>query len=571
MDEKQYLEHLDALWKENWPVGIPREIEYPLGQVPVTQYLQFHAKQTPGKVCVIFYGKEMTYGELDDLSDRFAAYLASKGLKKGDRTAVFLLNCPQFLIAFYGILKLGCIYVPVNPLFKEHEFVHEINDAGPKIIVCLDILYPLVESTKDRTGFDEIIVTRLTDYLPENPVFPLPDVFRVPPRECPGTLDFRFILEKQWPRYPDPCLTKDDIAAINYTGGTTGLPKGCVHSHFNLLCTGSAGRLNMHQDGDAAADDVALAIMPSFWIAGELFIIIPIINGSTIIYFTRWDPVAALTAIDRYKAAHLSGTVDMMVELMDHPDFASYDLRSLKTTMVNSFVKKLNVDYRSRWKQLTGVTMREASYGMTETHTLDTLTINMQDNDMDLNSRPVFVGLPMPGTRLKIVDFKTRELVVLGHEGEIVINTPTLMKSYWNSPGASAETIRDGWFYTGDIGMIDDAGYLHYLGRNKEMIKVKGMSVFPSEIEIILGRHPAIEGSGVVAKPDPDKGEIPVAFVKLKESFSGKISAEELVAWSRQNMAGYKVPLIRIVEGLPLSVTGKVLKEQLKAGLNEGD
>jgi fatty-acyl-CoA synthase len=276
-------------------------------------------------------------------------------------------------------------------------------------------------------------------------------------------------------------------------------------------------------------------------------------------------------AIDRYKATNIAGTVDMMVELMEHPDFASYDLGSLKTTLVNSFVKKLNSDYRIRWKKLTGVIMREASYGMTETHTLDTLTNGMQENDMDLKSRPVFVGLPMPGTMFKIVDFKTRELVPFGHEGEIVIKTPTLMKSYWNSPEATAENIRDGWFCTGDIGMIDEKGYLHYLGRNKEMMKVKGMSVFPSEIEIILGRHPAIEGSGVIPKPDPEKGEIPVAFVKLKENFACKISEEELVAWSKQNMSVYKVPIIRIVKDLPLSVTGKVLKEQLKARYMDED
>ncbi len=567
MDEKTYLEELDRLWKKNWPEGIPTEIEYSLGKIPIFHYLKDHAEKTPDKTCIIFYGKKISYGEIDDLSDRFAAYLASKGLKKGDRVAVFFLNCPQFFIAFYGILKLGCIYVPVNPLFKEHEFIHEMNDAAPRIIVCLDILYPLVAATRNETRFEEIITTRLPDFLPDRPELPLPDVFHMPRQECPGTTDFMTILQNQAPGYPDNHVTIDDIAAINYTGGTTGLPKGCVHTHWNMLCTGAAGGLNFHLEDHDSDNDVGIAILPSFWIAGELLLIIPIINGTTIVYFTRWDATAALMAIDRYKATNISGTLDMIVEMMDHPDFHQYDLSSMKFTLVSSFVKKLNIDYRRRWQKLTGAVLRESSYGMTETHTLDTFTNGMQKDDMDLTSRPVFVGLPMPGTRFKIVDFTTGELVPLGREGEIVIKTPTLMKAYWQNPELTKEQIRDGWYKTGDIGMIDEEGYLHYLGRNKEMIKVKGMSVFPSEIEIILGRHPAVEGSGVVSMSHPDKGEIPVAFVKLKDGFAGRVSVEELSAWAKENMAVYKVPQIRLLDQLPLSVTGKVLKEELKAAL----
>lgn len=567
MDENAYLEELDRLWKKNWPKGIPTEIEYSLGKVPIFHYLKDHAENTPEKTCIIFYGKKISYSEINDLSDRFAAYLSSKGLKKGDRVAVFFLNCPQFFIAFYGILKLGCIYVPVNPLFKEHEFIHEMNDATPKIIVCLDILYPLVLSTKDETRFEEIITTRLSDFLPDEPALPLPDLFHMPRQECPGTSDFMAILENRPPQYPDNRVTIDDIAAINYTGGTTGLPKGCVHTHWNMLCTGAAGAINLFREDPDTANDVAIAILPSFWIAGELLLIIPIIKGTTIVYLTRWDAATALMAIDRYKAGTISGTTDMIVEMMDHPDFHQYDMSSLKSTLVSSFVKKLNIEYRRRWKDLTGAVMRESSYGMTETHTLDTFTNGMQEDDMDLKSQPVFVGMPMPGTRFKIIDFKTGALMPLGREGEIVINTPTLMASYWQNPKMTEEQIKDGWYKTGDIGMIDENGYLHYMGRNKEMIKVKGMSVFPSEIEIILGRHPAIEGSGVVPMIHPDKGEIPVAFVKLKDQFIGKITAEELSAWSRENMAVYKVPQIRLVDQLPLSVTGKVLKEELKAKL----
>ncbi|MFO7965339.1 MAG: AMP-binding protein [Desulfobacterales bacterium] len=567
MDEKAYLIELDRIWKRNWPAGIPREIEYSLGKVPIFHYLKHHAHQTPGKPCIIFYGRSITYAEIDDLSDRFAAYLSKSGLKKGDRVAVFLLNCPQFFIVFYGILKLGCIFVPVNPLFKEHEFVHEMNDADPKIIVSLDILYPLVKSTRNKTRFEGVITTRLSDFLPNDPELPLPDVFDIPPQACPGADDFMTILEHQSPDYPDNGVSIADIAAINYTGGTTGLPKGCVHTHWNMLCTGAAGGINLYREKAETGRETAIAVLPSFWIAGELLVIIPIIKGTTIVYLTRWDAKAALMAIDRYKADTISGTTDMIVELMEHPDLSNYDIRSLKFTLVSSFVKKLNIDYRRKWEKLTGSIMRESSYGMTETHTLDTFTNGMQEGDMDLKSRPVFVGMPMPGTRFKIIDFKTGKPVPLGQEGEIVISTPTLMTSYWRNPELTKEQIRNGWYRTGDIGMLDEEGYLHYFGRNKEMIKVKGMSVFPSEIEIILGRHPAVEGSGVIPKVHPDKGEIPVAFVKLKEDPAGSIDAEGLTAWARENMAVYKVPEIIILDRLPLSSTGKVLKEELKTKL----
>jgi long-chain acyl-CoA synthetase len=273
---------------------------------------------------------------------------------------------------------------------------------------------------------------------------------------------------------------------------------------------------------------------------------------------------AGLTAIDRYKITSMGGIVDNYLEIMDHPDAEKYNLHSLQSSTAPSFVKNITPEYRRRWKELTGSILRGSSYGMTETHTYDTYTEGMQTKDMDLKSQPVFCGIPMPGTQFKIVDFDTRELVPLGHEGEIVIQTPSLMKAYWKKPEETKRSIKDGWLYTGDMGMLDEEGYLHFLGRRKEMIKMKGMSIFPSEIEMLLGRHPAIAGSGVIGKPDPEKGEVPVAFIKLNPNSEGKISEKELADWCRKNMATYKVPIIKIVKELPLTATAKVKKEELK-------
>jgi fatty-acyl-CoA synthase len=257
--------------------------------------------------------------------------------------------------------------------------------------------------------------------------------------------------------------------------------------------------------------------------------------------------------------------VDGAVELMDHPRFKEFDLSSLTQVRVVSFVKKLNPDYRKRWKDLTGTILTEASYGMTETHTSNTFTAGFQDGDFDLISQPIFVGLPVPGAEFKITDFQTGELVPFGSEGEIRVRTPSLLKSYWNKPEATAESLVDGWLRTGDIGCIDTDGFIHFLGRRKEMLKVKGMSVFPPEIEALLGQHPAVLGSGVVGREDPDKGQVPVAFIQLKPEAIGTTKAEDIRAWCAERMAVYKVPEVRIIQALPMTATGKVKKQELDA------
>jgi acyl-CoA synthetase (AMP-forming)/AMP-acid ligase II len=242
-------------------------------------------------------------------------------------------------------------------------------------------------------------------------------------------------------------------------------------------------------------------------------------------------------------------------------------LGSLNNVRVVSFVKQLNVDYRRRWQKLVGTVLAESAWGMTETHTSDSFTTGMQDDDFDLKSRPTFVGLPVPGTEFKICEFETGAILPLGAEGELCCRTPSLLKGYWNKPEATADTLRKGWLHSGDIGMIDEDGYLHYLGRRKEMIKVKGMSVFPGEVEALLGQHPAVAGSGVIPRPDEERGQVPVAFVLLKSGTAG-ITPNAIEDWCRERMAVFKVPEVRIVDALPMTATGKVKKQELGALLN---
>ena len=563
MDEQTYLEHLQELWQKNWPDHLRKAPEYPFGEILITEYLQRWAVQHPDKSCLIYYGRNITFKELDDWSNRFAAFLSSKGLQKGDRVAVFLPTSPQFHIVFYGILKRGCVHVPVNPMFKKHELLYELQDSEAKLVVTLEQLVPLVEEVQNKTKVREIVVTRYTDFLPEHPtIAPHVSLLNLPPRPCPGTTELLDVFQNQYPPFKNPAVNLDDLASLNYTGGTTGMPKGCEHTQRDMIYT-MATTTTYNRPIDSDFRPVGLIYLPSFWIAGQIGLLLPVFTGETYVLFSRWDALTVLTAIEKYRVTSLSGVLDNIVELMEHPNLSQYDLSSLRTTTVSSFIKKLNVDYRQKWKALTGLILRESSYGMTETHTCDFFTTELHQDDRDLKSKPTFCGLPVPGTLLKILDFEMRELLPLGSEGEIFIKSPSLMKAYWNKPEATKTLLRDGWLATGDIGMLDEEGFLHFLGRRKEMLKVRGMSVFPSEIEIILGHHPAIHQCTVVGKPDPVKGEIPVAFIKLK-SESKTLPAETLQKWCRENMATYKVPQIRFIDEFPLTTTGKVKNEELK-------
>ena len=560
LDENTYLETLHEKWRRAWPKGVPSEVRYPHGKRPLTEYLRAWAKESPEKPAVIFYGHVLTYAELDRLSDRFAALLAARGICKGDRVAVFLPNCPQFHIAFFGILKLGAVYAPVAPLSKAPELAYHLNDTGADIILALDQLMQVVRQARQQTRLRDVIVTSLAEMVPANPTIPLPDALKQKRIVCDDAIDFMPALE-QAGAPPAGSVGLDDPAALNYTGGTTGLPKGCIHTQGDMVYTAAT---NCSVAIKLAHDTVMMTFYPLYWIAGENGgLVFPIFAGATLVLLARWDPVAVLTAIERYKVTNFGMLVDSAAEIMEHPRVGEFDLSSLRQVRVSSFVKKLNLEYRRAWEKLTGTVLAESAWGMTETHTSDTFTAGMQDDDFDLKQQPIFVGLPVPGTDFKICDFETGAILPLGAEGEICVRSPSLLKGYWRKEEATREALRDGWLHSGDIGILDEDGYLHYLGRRKEMLKVKGMSVFPAEIEASLGRHPDVIGSGVVGVADAERGQVPVAFVRIRPEAQGTLTEAVLEAWCSEQMAIYKVPRIRFVAELPLTATGKVKKHEL--------
>ena len=560
MHERAYLEQLATLQQAVWPTGHAREPQYPLGQRPLTHYLRHWAQTVPDKPAVRFYGHDLSYAELDELSDRFAALLLQRGVQPGDRVAVYLPNCPQLHIVFYGILKAGAVHCPVSPMAMPMELAYQLKDCGAQVIVSFDQLLPVVRQVKDECQLHLLISTSLSELCPAEPPFAVPDLLLAPKLPITDSIDLLPALADIEPRtdLPEPLL--DDIAALNYTGGTTGLPKGCIHTHGDMLYTCASflpAALGLEQER------VSLNFMPEFWIAGEnAGLLFPVFGGTSLVLLARWDALAFMGAVQHYRVNHTGLLVDSAAEILDHPQRDAFDLSSLQLTSCVSFIKKLTPEYRRRWRELTNCTLFETSFGMTETHTCDTFTAGLQEDDFDLKSAPTFVGLPVPGTEFKVCDFDTGALLPLGSEGELCVRSPSLLKGYWNKPEASAEALRDGWLHTGDSGVITEQGFIRYLGRRKEMLKVNGMSVFPSELEAMLGQHPDLLASAVVGRPDERRGELPLAFVVAKPG-SG-LTSETLIDWCRQIMASYKVPEVRMVDSLPMTATGKVKKNELK-------
>ena len=561
MDEQTYLAQLDQLQQAHWPAGVPRQVHYPLGEQPLCDYLRTWARQQPEAIALDFYGHSLSWAELDHLSDRCAALLVELGVQPGDRVALFMPNCPQLHIAFYGLLKCGAVYAPVSPLSKALELSYQLKDSGARVILCFDQLLPVVRAVREDCALRHVLATSLSELRPAQPSISVPDLLLAAKVSGDDFLDFYAALAACTAAAPTHRVQLDDLAALNYTGGTTGLPKGCMHSHRDMLYTcASFVPTAMHLQ----ADSVLLNFLPEFWIAGEnAGLLFPVFAGCRLVLLARWDATAFMAAVQHYRVSHCGLLVDSAAEVLDHPQVADYDLRSLQRTGSISFIKKLTRDYRARWRALTGCTLFEFSFGMTETHTCDTFTWGLQDADFDLTSAPTFVGLPVPGTQFKVCDFTTGELLPLGSEGELCLRSPALMHGYWQRPEESAAALREGWLHTGDLGQITTQGFIRYLGRRKEMLKVNGMSVFPSELEALLGQHPALLASAVIGRPDALRGQQPVAFVVLKPGRSE--DAETLTAWCREAMASYKVPEIRVVAALPMTATGKVKKNELES------
>lgn len=554
---------MEKIWMKHWPPEMAKEVAFTEGKKPIFEYLRIHANRTPDKPAIINYGREISYKELDESSDKFANYLLELGLQKGDRVGLFLGNSPQYIIAHFGVQKMGGIVCPCSPLFKELELSYEVNNAGMKCLLTMDIFMSIVGNVlKDMPTLLGVVTTNFNDYLPAEPTLPLVDYMKIPKQKVSGTKDFVEIMETQ-SKDPTPLVDIDmdnDIALFEYTGGTSGLPKGAMLSHFAHLYKPSAANAIMQINENSRV----LTTMPFFNIAGMLFLVGPVLQGATNILLTQFDPLAVLQAIDKYKATEWYSAVPMNLGVMAHPDASKYDLSSLTMNMTTSFVVSLDEKISKQWESFTkGCLLLEGAYGLSETHTLDTFCPRQKIKYGSM-------GIPSFDEEFKITDFddKTRELP-LGEEGEIALRNPACMKGYWNNPEKTAETLIDGWVYTGDVGKFDEDGYLYWLGRRKEMIKVSGFSVFPEEVESFLNQHPAVLENAVIPIPDAKKGEVIKTFIVPRPDYKDKVTGDEIIQWARANMSPHKVPVyVEFRNELPKSgikLLRRVLRDEEEA------
>lgn len=547
--------------RDLWPTDVPRTLDEPIPDGSVIDYLRKWSTERPDAVAIHFYGRDITFAELDRASAAYAGWLRANGVEPGDRAGVFLPNCPQFAIAFLGILRAGAVYVPINPMFRARELAHELSDAGVRVLLALPEFAPLIAEVGAELGVDLTVgYTQLADTL-EGPAVP-PAPFEPVDPDQPS----------DWPDImahapaPEVAVDLDALAALNYTGGTTGLPKGCEHTQRHMVYTALTALLGQ---GSTPGEGrrCTLGFLPMFWIAGQnLALLCPLVDGSEVVILTRWNASAALELIESRRVTFMSSPVENYVELLEHPNFSSRAVESLTTCTSLSFVRKLDIPMRERWREATGVTLRTGPFGMTESHTSDTFTFGLDRDDQDLKAEPVYCGYPVPGTSIVIVDDEL-EPVPQGETGQILLHSPSVLTGYYGNPEATAKTVVDGWLLTGDTGRFDEHGALTYLARTKEMIKVKGMSVFPSEVEALLRTHPAIERVAVASREDAEAGQKPVAFIELREDAGADATADGIRAWAKEQMATYKVPEVVLVDSMPMTATGKIRKTVLVESL----
>jgi long-chain acyl-CoA synthetase len=546
--------YLAKPWLAHYQKGVPASIEVPLKSVG--QAFDEATERAPDSPAVIFYGRSITYRELREATDRLACALAELGIRKGDRVALYLLNSPQFIITYFAALKCGASVTPISPVYTSHEVRHQLTDSGARAVVCQDMLYGNV--VKSGVALDLVVVTNVNEYLPA-----LKRLFSKK-LTTPGPVHrLQDLLTKYPPRPPGvPIDPQADLAALPYTGGTTGHPKGVMLSHYNLIAAqamATAGFATL-QPGK----EVVLAFLPFFHIYGQVVLMLNhLCQGNRLVLFTNADTEAILEAMERYQATVFYGVPTLYEYLKDHKDTGKANWRRLK--LVLSGADTLHVSTMEDWAQRTGSTITEG-FGMSETAGASHL------NPLD-RPKPGSFGCPIPGMQAAVIEPDTLEFVAPGETGELLLAGPNVMQGYWQRPEENARTFveRSGvrWMRTGDIVRMDDEGYFQFYDRAKDLIKFKGLSIFAKDIEDVLYGHPQVKAAGVIGVADPAVGQRIKALVVLQGEARGKVSEDEIKAYCRQQLAEYKVPHIVEFRGeLPKTDVGKVSRRELREEAN---
>ncbi|GLV58556.1 long-chain-fatty-acid--CoA ligase [Dictyobacter sp. S3.2.2.5] len=557
-------------WFRHYDHGVPTHLDIP--ERPLTSLLDNAAKRYPNQAAFIYYGNRITYAQFSNQANRFAIELQRLGVQKGDRVAIALPNIPQFPIAFYGALRAGAVAVPTNPLYTEREMQHQLADSGAKVLVVLDMYYPIIRNVRNQTALEHVIVTSPADFLPpllqklyplsqRNAKLPQPPLTKKELEGDPTLHRMQPMLQSHakggielfnLPIHVQP----DDLAVLQYTGGTTGLSKGAMLTHRNLLANAMQTRYWVPRAQDAK--ETSLCVAPFFHAYGlSVGMNLSILAAATMVLLPQFKAKDVLDAIHQYHPTMFPGIPTMYVAIMKeagkHPEY----LQSIKYCI--SGASALPAKIQSDFEAITGGKLVEG-YGLSEAAPVT------HCNPLSDKSRNGSIGLPLPGVEAAILDRATGEPLPVGEIGEIVVKGPNIMQGYWQRDEETKAIFVNGWMRTGDIGKMDEDGYFYVVERAKDMIIASGFNVYPREVEEVLYHHPAIAEVAVAGIPDSYRGETVAAFIVLKPEFKPSAELEQdIVAFCKQKLTAYKVPKrIEFRDNLPKSLVGKVLRRELR-------
>ncbi len=552
------METMERPWLRFYDEDVPRTLTYELITIP--DFLRSSARRFPHHEALVFLGRRITYAQLHRAVERMACALYQLGVRKGDRVAILLPNCPQTVIAYYAVLSVGAVAVLTNPLYVERELEHQWSEAGAETAVVLDMLWPRVAAVRARLPLKRIIVTGIQDFLPfpKNILFSLRlrrqgKGMRVPYGE--GIIPLRALLTRPSDPLPPIPLSPDDLACLQFTGGTTGLPKGAMLTHRNLVA-------NVHQirtflmQGHVEGQDRVVGILPLFHVYGMNGVMnLGIHLAATIVLLPRLDIRMLVEAVRDERPTFFLGVPPLFAAVNRYPGIERIDLTCIKGCFSGG--APLPVEVIRSFEARTGARIMEA-YGLSETSSVT--HVNPRRGLRKYGS----VGVPILGTDAKIMDIETgtRELPP-GEVGELWVKGPQVMVGYWNHPEETARVLVDGWLRTGDLARMDEDGYFYIVDRKKDLIVTSGLNVYPREVEDVLRQHPKVHEVAVIGLPDALRGEKVAAYVVLKPG--ERATAAELRAHCRAQLAPYKVPrIVFFRESLPLSPAGKVLRRVLR-------
>lgn len=535
-------------WLDRYDLGVPKHIDYP--RIPLFAFFDQTAKKIPEATCTVFEDHVITYAQMKDLIDRVAAGLEKMGVKKGDRIGLMLPNIPQFILVYYAVLKVGGVVVAINPLYKPPEVEFLINDAEIEIIVALSGSLAMLDSLKIKTKLKTIFSTDIEE---------ASSMMKWQTNDSKLLMGLNYQLRELMDApgaEPSVVVSAEDVAVFQYSGGTTGIPKGAVGLHYNLVANSLMFRhwLVGLQDGQ----ETTLLAIPLYHVYGMVVgMAVSVLLGSKMVLIHNPRNLAdVLLNIERYKVSFFPGvpTLYTLINRYEDVQLGKYQLSSIKACISGS--APLHQETRERFEQLTGAMLMEG-YGLSEAPTAT------HCNPMYGEKRGGSIGLPLPDVDCKIVSLVDGETILQpGEIGELLIRGPQVMKEYHNQPQESKEVLHNGWLRTGDIARMDADGYFYLVDRKKDLIKVSGLQVWPREVEEVLAAHPKVLEVAVAGIPDPIRGEVPKAWVVLKE---GQVCEfEELQSWCQSALANYKIPTaVEYVASLPRTTVGKVLRREL--------